>query len=274
MGRIFVIGAGAMAESFIRGVLHHPSVQPSDVSVVNRVRADRLLHLVESHNVRAAKSLSEAEGAEVIILAVKPHDVFAALKNLTPYLHGQTIISFAAGVTIASMNRATQGRAQVIRTMPNVPVAVLEGAIAMAVSHGVDIERVQQAKQLLSELGLVIELEESMMDAATAFSGSGPGFVSYFLEAMEEAAVALGFSAEMARSLLIQTVVGTARVLEEWRLSPSELRERVTSPNGTTHAGVTVMEQYRMREVIGEALQAAANRSREMGAAGQDGARD
>lgn len=265
MGRIFVLGAGAMAESFIKGVLHDPSVNPHDILVINRQRPERLQELSDVYGVSPASGMADAAGADIIVVSVKPYDMRDSLRELTPYLHGQTLISFAAGIPIDFMEDVTEGRAKVIRTMPNVPVAVLEGAIAMAVSPHVGEERSNEAKRILSKLGIVVELDEDLMDAATAFSGSGPGFVSYFLEAMEQAAVELGFDAEMARSLLIQTVMGTAKVLEEWGLSPAELRARVTSPNGTTHAGLSVLSEHQLPKVIADALLQAKERSREMG---------
>ncbi|EPZ43388.1 pyrroline-5-carboxylate reductase [Alicyclobacillus acidoterrestris] len=265
MDKIFVLGAGAMAESFIKGVTQGDVADAKSIYVINRHRPDRLAELSETYGVTPAASMEAAKEAGVIILAVKPYDMRLALVELSPYLHGQLVISFAAGIPIAFMENVTQGRAQIIRTMPNVPVAVLEGAIAMATGASVNRESVDVAKRLLGKIGIVVELEEHLMDAATAFSGSGPGFVSYFLEAMEDAAVQLGFSAELARQLLIQTVVGTAKVLEEWRLSPAELRRLVTSPNGTTHAGLTVLGNLGMREAIAQALVQAEGRSREMG---------
>lgn len=265
MGRIFVLGAGSMAESFIKGVVHDPMIDAHDILVINRYRPERLAELSDAYGVTAARSMADAGTAQMIILSVKPYDVRDSLLELTPFLDGQTLISFAAGIPIAYMEELTEGRAKVIRTMPNVPVAVLEGAIALAANAHVEAARIFEAKQLLSKLGTVVELDETLMDAATAFSGSGPGFVSYFLESMENAAVELGFSTEMARALLIQTVVGTAKVLEEWGLSPEELRRRVTSPNGTTHAGLSVLSEHKLPELIRDALGRAAARSREMG---------
>lgn len=265
MGEIFVLGAGAMAEAFIKGVVEQKVVHPQDIVVLNRSRPERLRALSNTYGVSIADSMSDAAEASTIVLSVKPYDVREACEQLALHLTGQTLISFAAGIPIHFLEQVTQGRAQVIRTMPNVPVAVLEGAIAMACGTRVHVDNVTHAKRLLSKLGIVVELDESLMDAATAFSGSGPGFVSYFLEAMEHAAVELGFTAEMARQLLIQTVVGTAKVLEEWGLSPTELRERVTSPNGTTHAGLTVLGDMGMSHAISAALLAAAARSKEMG---------
>lgn len=265
MGEIFILGAGAMAEAFIKGMCEKGAIEPREIRVLNRKRPERLQTLATTYGITPANSIAEARHANVIILSVKPYDVGEALARLTAHLHGQMLISFAAGIPIRFLEKATEGKAQVIRTMPNVPVAVLEGAIALAGGSGVSVDLINQAKRLLSNIGIVVELDETMMDAATAFSGSGPGFVSYFLEAMEQAAVELGFPATMARQLLIQTVVGTAKVLEEWGLSPAELRERVTSPNGTTHAGLTVLSDRGMKMAISDAMSEAAKRSREMG---------
>lgn len=265
MGRIFVLGAGSMAESFIRGVVHDPSIDAHEIFVINRHRPERLVELSHDYGITPASGMADAKAADMIVLSVKPYDVRESLLQLAPFLNGQTLISFAAGIHIAFMEELTEGRAKVIRTMPNVPVAVLEGAIALAANAHVEESRIADAKRLLSKLGTVVELDETLMDAATAFSGSGPGFVSYFLESMENAAVELGFSTEMARALLIQTVVGTAKVLEEWGLSPEELRRRVTSPNGTTHAGLSVLSEHRLPQLIRDALTRAAERSREMG---------
>lgn len=265
MGRIFVLGAGAMAESFIKGVLHDEAVAPSDIVVMNRQNRARLQELTDLYGIGQARAISDAADADVVILSVKPYDIATALQGMLPYLNGQLLISFAAGIPIDFIEQATERRAQVIRAMPNLPVAVLAGAIAISASKQVSATSVNHAKGLLAQLGVVVELEEQMMDAATAFSGSGPGFVSYFLEAMEQAAVQLGFSAPMARELLIQTVLGTAKILQEWRLSPAELRVRVTSPNGTTHAGLNVLNERGMQDAIAQALIQAANRSQEMG---------
>lgn len=266
-GRLFVIGAGSMAEAFIRGLTERGAARGDQISVLNKSRPARLAELAAQYGIHPAAGYDAAQDAEMVILAVKPFDMAEALQAVAPYLHGQPVLSFAAGVTIGWMREQISHRSPVIRTMPNIPVAVQAGATAISFAPDVTGEQRRLALYLLSQLGTVVQIPESLMDAATAFSGSGPGFVSYFLEAMENAAVQLGFTPELARAFLLQTVMGTARTLVEWGLSPEELRRRVTSPNGTTHAGVQVMEAGRLRDVVAEALQAAARRSAEMGAA-------
>lgn len=254
-----------MAEALIRGITEERAVTPGHVRVINRSGGNRLEELRDMYGISPAGSMAEAADADLVVLSVKPTDMATALDQVRPYLHGQLLMSVAAGVPRAWMLEQVGGRAQVIRAMPNLPVAVLAGATA--VTFGPDIADTERLHvlYLLEQLGEVVELPEEQMDAATAFSGSGPGFVCYFLEAMENAAVELGIPAEMARALLLQTVVGTAKTLEHWKLTPAELRRRVTSPGGTTHAGVAAMQTGDLNGVVAQAIRAAAQRSEEMG---------
>lgn len=262
---IFVIGAGAMAEAFIRGVTEQQAVSPDKIHVLNRSHSQRLADLADNYGITPARSIAEVAACRLIVLATKPADCATALGQAAPYLQGQLLVSLAAGVTIDFLHEAAQGKAAIVRTMPNIPVAVLEGVTAVAFQSSIQQRDRDDVLFLLRQIGDVVEIEEAMMDAVTAVSGSGPGFVCYFLEAMEEAAVKLGFTPQMARRLLLQTVVGTAKTLSEWGLTPRELRQRVTSPNGTTHAGVTQLEEGQVTAVVAGALQAAAARSAEMG---------
>lgn len=264
-GRIFVVGAGSMAEAFVRGITERRAVASERIQVVNRHRSDRKKLLTDLYGVQAVEGFSEAAGADLIVLAVKPGDVAGALRSLSPYLDGQPILSFAAGVTLSHLRDLVERKSPVIRTMPNIPVAVLAGATAVSFAEEVQPSDRDLVRFLLEQVGKVVEVPEPLMDAATAFSGSGPGFVCYFLEAMENAAVDLGFAPEMARELLLQTVIGTAKTLGEWGLSPRELRERVTSPGGTTHAGISMLQAGNLEGVVKQALRAAKDRSEEMG---------
>ncbi|WP_206831571.1 pyrroline-5-carboxylate reductase [Alicyclobacillus fructus] len=265
MKRLFILGAGSMAESFIKGIVEEGVIDPRDIFVCNRSRHERLMELREWYGITPAESVARAADSDLVILAVKPYDMMEALRQLRPHLSNQVILSFAAGIPIDAIRRATGGHPYIIRTMPNVPVAVMQGAIALSAPPTVPRDKLDRVIEMLAGLGQVVEIEEGLMDAATAFSGSGPGFISYLLEAMEQAAVDLGFEPELARKLLVQTVIGTAHVLREWNLSPSELRRRVTSPNGTTHAGVEVMKSRGVYDAIIEAVQRAAVRAEEMG---------
>lgn len=263
--KIFVVGAGSMAEAFIRGITVQRVVSPRSILIVNRSHGERLQWMHDTYGVETTTGYEGAAQADLIVLSVKPKDAEAALAKVAPYLHGQPLLSFAAGIPIQWLEARTLGRSPVIRTMPNIPMAVLSGATAVSYGKNVKERDCARIRHLLEQVGVVVEMEEHLMDAATAFSGSGPGIISYFLESMENAAVALGFDAETARKLLLQTVVGTAKTLHEWGISPNELRRRVTSEGGTTFAGVQVMDRGRMPDTVTTALAAAAQRSREMG---------
>jgi pyrroline-5-carboxylate reductase len=264
---LFIMGAGSMAEAFIRGVVAQKAVSPKNIYVMNRSNRERIERLVQEYGIQIAETREAARDARVVVLAVKPADAKKALALISPFFHGQVLLSFAAGIPIGWLESQTNYQAAVIRTMPNLPVAVQTGATAMACSTSVRETDAEFVRFLLSKVGVVVDLPESLMDAATAFSGSGPGFVCYFLEAMEAAAVRMGFDALTARDLLLQTVIGTARALGEWGLSPEEMRKRVTSPNGTTHAGLQVFQEHHLLEVVYDVLKAAERRSAEMGEA-------
>lgn len=262
---IFVIGAGSMAEAFIRGVTERGVVAGEQIRVINRTRGERLEHLQSTYGVIPAESFEEISLCRFVLMSAKPFDSASALQAARPYLSGQPVISFAAGVTLDWLSEEVHLKSPVIRTMPNIPVAVLAGTTA--VSFGEDVLQPDRDAVLflLKQVGDVVEVPETMMDAVTAVSGSGPGFVCYFLEAMEDAAVRLGFTPELARRLILHTVAGTAKTLSEWGLSPSEMRTRVTSPNGTTQAGITAMAEGELPKAVSDALFAAAARSADLG---------
>lgn len=266
--QIFVIGAGAMAEAFIRGVTKAGVARPQDIRVINRSRVERLTTLVQQYGVQAAASWSDATGADLVVLAVKPADVTEALRLAAPHLNRPLLLSFAAGVNQSYIADRCPG-VGTVRAMPNLPVSVQCGVTAVAYGPGVSDADRAYVFELLSALGDVVEIPEHLMDAATAVSGSGPGFLCYFLEGMEAAAIRLGFSPELARKLLVKTMAGTALTLSEWGVSPETLRQRVMSPKGTTEAGVKQLDAGYVRGYVYEAVLAAAARSAEMGKAYQ-----
>jgi len=263
-GDIFVIGAGSMAEALIRGVVEGGVVPPQQIVVQNRSRRDRILHLCETYGVRAAAGWSDVAHARWLVVATKPADAASALQSARPFVTDQVILSFAAGITLAQLSDWAGGLCSVVRTMPNIPVSVGAGMTAVCFADGVQPADRDSVGRLLEQLGSVAKIDESLMDAATALSGSGPGLICFFLEGFEQAAVQLGFTPDLARTFLLQTLKGTAQTLDEWGLTPAELREKVTSPGGTTFAGLEVLHQGGVAEVLTNALAAAARRSVEL----------
>lgn len=263
--QIFIIGAGSMAEAFIRGVTRGHAVPANQIWVKNRRSEESIQRLVEIYGIHRASSFASAQDCDMVVLAVKPNDVPIALNQMAPFLNGQPILSFAAGVSITQLETYAKYRSPAVRTMPNLPVSVSAGSTAVSFSDQVNTEKQEWILSLLRHLGHVAEIPEHMMDAVTAFSGSGPGFICYFLEAMEEAAATLGFQPQKAREMLLQTLVGTVRTLQEWGLSPKDLRNRVTSPGGTTFAGTQVLDEAKVKDAIVEAIEAARQRSVALG---------
>jgi pyrroline-5-carboxylate reductase len=206
------------------------------------------------------------EAADVLVLAVKPQQLRAALATLpTPY-PGQLLLSVAAGVRAADISRWLAGHPAVVRAMPNTPALVGAGITGLYALPGVIPAQREQATRIMEAVGGVVWVEdEALIDAITAVSGSGPAYVFYFIEALEEVAVELGLTPDDARLLALHTFFGASALAIKDKASPAELRQRVTSKGGTTERGIQVLEQRQVKLAVAEAVRAAAWRSRELG---------
>jgi pyrroline-5-carboxylate reductase len=206
--------------------------------------------------------------AEVVVVAVKPDDVPAALEAAGPALpEPAMVLSIAAGVTIGAIEALVPGRA-VVRAMPNTPALVRAGAAAIAGGAHATDAHLALAERVLGSVGVVVRVAESRLDAVTGLSGSGPAYVFLVAEAMIEAGVLAGLTWETSRTLVTQTLLGSARLLAEGEEHPGLLRAAVTSPGGTTAAGLAVLEQHGVRAALLGAVQAATDRSRALGRPG------
>jgi pyrroline-5-carboxylate reductase len=218
--------------------------------------------------VRVAPSPAWAVAdAEVVIVAVKPGDVSAVLEGAAPSLATDALVlSIAAGVTIATIEAAAPGR-PVVRAMPNTPALVRQGASAIAAGTHATDAHLAHAERVLGAVGIVVRVDEAALDAVTGLSGSGPAYVFLVAEAMIEAGVLVGLTREVAERLVVQTLVGSAALLDGDD-TPSALRAAVTSPGGTTAAGLRVLEAAGVRAAFLDAVAAATRRSRELGQSG------
>ncbi len=261
---ICFIGGGNMATALIGGLLGQ-GFAAGQISVVE-INADNRSRLIRNFAVRAVDSIKEGmKGSQAIVLAVKPQQLHEVIQELAPGLSGQLLISIAAGIRAVDIARWA-GTEAVVRAMPNTPALIRCGMTGLYALPSVDAAQREQARSILSAVGEVIWLDdEAMMDAVTAISGSGPAYVFYMMEALEEAAAALGFDEEDARRLSLATFLGAGRLAEGSQESVSVLRERVTSKNGTTERALLSMEANHVRQHIIEAAKAAAERSRELG---------
>jgi pyrroline-5-carboxylate reductase len=267
MERLAILGTGKIGESLLAGLL---SSGWSDVVVTAR-RDERLAELRDRYGVEATRSNTEAvSGAKLVVIAVKPQDFDALLGEVAPALSSeQTVLSVAAAITTAQIESRLDSGVPVVRAMPNAPSIVHEGIAGLAAGAHADDAHLDLAENVLAHLGRVVRLPESAMDAVTAVSGSGPAYFALLAEAMIEAGILLGLSREVSTQLVVQTMLGTAKLLRDEKMHPVDLREAVTSPGGTTIRAIRVLEQEGVRAAFLNAIQAAMERSQELAAGKQ-----
>ena len=261
--KITFIGAGNMAEALIRGILRAKLVEPSRITAAD-VRAERLALLQSAFGIRTTGDNTAAlRDADIVILAVKPQQLGAALESLRP-ISAPLWISIVAGVSISQIEKKLGGSARVVRVMPNTPALVGAGAAGLAKGARASEEDLVSAEAIFHAVGITARIDETLMDAVTALSGSGPAYIFLVTEAMINGGIALGLDPAMAKALAVQTVHGAAELLMETGEEPQSLRSKVTSPGGTTEAAVRVMSSQKLLEIFVDAMRAAAQRSQEL----------
>lgn len=264
--RVGFVGSGNMGEALIRGLVQADLVRPTSI-VAYDPRGDRLSELEQQYRIRlAADNLSVVRDTDVVVLAVKPQIMDPVLRELAPGVTpGKLLISIAAGVSTRRMRAALGREARLIRVMPNAPALVLEGATAIARGEGLGPADLDIAQELFGAVGRVVLLGEELMDAVTGLSGSGPAYVALVVEALADGGVNVGLDRATATTLATQTVLGAARLLRETGLHPGALKDMVSSPGGTTIAGVAALEERGLRTALMTAVERATQRSRELG---------
>lgn len=261
---IGVIGAGVMGEALIAALIRS-GINPGDISFAEK-RAERADELEKRYAISHRDVSVVAAQSATILLVVKPQDMAKTLEELSPHLSPEClVISFAAGKTIASITSGIGKSNPIIRVMPNTPALVGKGASGYSLGAGVTETQRKFIADFLAATGKAIEIPEALQDAVTATSGSGPAYFFAFVEAMVDGAVALGLSREDATVLTIQTIVGAAELLQSSGDSPTTLREKVTSPNGTTAAALASFQSAGLSAIVADAMSAAAKRSQELG---------
>lgn len=267
MTRIAVIGGGRIGEALIAGLLEAGHAV-RDLVVSEKFEA-RAAELASTFGILTASIKEASESADVIVLAVKPNDVDAALTEVAKTdLDGereQLIVSLAAGVPTSKFEPKLPAGFPVVRVMPNTPMLVGEGVSVLAPGRYAKAEHLELVRTILSSVGKVVTVKESQLDAVTAVSGSGPAYFFLVAEAMIDAGVSLGLTRDVSSALVIQTMVGSAAMLDRSDESAAELRYAVTSPGGTTAAAVRKLEEKGLRAAFFDALSAANDRSAEMG---------
>jgi pyrroline-5-carboxylate reductase len=263
--RIAIIGVGNMGEAVLAGLVKAGRA-PSDL-VAGVRRSERGDELTSRYGVRALPAAEAAAEADIVVLGVKPYDVVAMLSSLD-LAPGQLVVSLAAGIATDVMEAAVPDGVAVVRTMPNTPSGIGEGMTVVAGGATASAQDVEDTVALMRAVGDVAVVLEKHVDAAAAISGSGPAYVFYVAEALVEAGVHLGLPRATASQLVTQTLAGSSLLLRESGEHPAILRERVTSPGGTTAAALRVLESAAVRAALLDATRANRDRSREIAAEG------
>ena len=265
--KIGFVGAGQMAKALALGIAKSKTsaVQftfsdPSDAA------SDSFEELISPHSPvqRATDNQSLVDASEIVFLAVKPQFLETALEGLNFGGSSPLVVSIVAGVQIFQLERLT-GTDRLIRVMPNTPCLIGQGASAMAPSESASKSDAKIVEEFLGLVGAVVTVEENLMDSVTGLSGSGPAYVFTFIEALIDGAVMTGMARDTARQLAVQTVIGAALLVDQTGEHPATLRDRVTSPGGTTIAALKALEENAFRDAVMSAVQAATERSMDLG---------
>jgi pyrroline-5-carboxylate reductase len=260
------VGGGNMAEALVKGLLHAKEVPPEGI-LVSDVKPERLAHFNELHGVRTTQdNHALVRTSDVIVLSVKPQVIDKVLALIGGDVKsGQLVISVAAGVPVAAIEARLPEGTHVVRTMPNMPATVQAGATAIAPGTHATDEDLEVARALFTAVGRVVTLDETLLDAVTGLSGSGPAYVMLMIEALADGGVKVGLGRDTALLLAAQTVYGAAKLLLDTGEHPGRLKDMVTSPGGTAIAGLHTLESGGLRRTLIDAVEAATNRSAQLG---------
>jgi pyrroline-5-carboxylate reductase len=264
-----ILGAGVMGETVLSGLLR--AGWTSDRIIATDRRTERQVELEAKYGITMMTNEEAAAKADTVILVVKPQDMRDLLTEIAPVVSSSTlIVSLAAGVDTASIEERLPTGTPVVRVMPNTPAQVDEGMAAISPGAHSDEEHLARVSELMSATGRVVTVPERYQDAVTAISGSGPAYLFFVVEAMIEAGVHLGLPRDTATELVVQTMLGSAKLLRETGEHPTVLRERVTSPGGTTAAAIRQLEDHKVRAAFITAMESARDRSRDLAKAARE----
>jgi pyrroline-5-carboxylate reductase len=263
MGIVAIVGAGVMGETLLSGLIRSGRAT-GDLLVAER-RPERIAELTAKYDVKVVGNQEAAAAANTLVLVVKPQDMAGVLGEVGEHLRaGTLVVSLAAGITTDFLQTRLPTGTPVVRVMPNTPALVDEGMAAISPGSHCDDAHLAEAEALLRSCGKVIRVPENYQDAVTAISGSGPAYIFFVVESMIEAGVHLGLPRTTSSELVIQTLVGSAKMLRETGTHPTVLREQVTSPGGTTASALRELEIHKVRAAFLAAMEAARDRSREL----------
>ncbi len=263
-GTLLVVGGGRMGEAIVAGLIGAGAAGPEQIVIAEPGQLRRE-QLSAAYGVRTVASASEAVPSDIVLLAVKPQVIDAVVGELSAALANSLVVSIAAGITCARLESVLPAGTAVVRVMPNTPAMVGEGMALVSGGAEADAEQVETVAAMFAALGRAVTIEERYQDAGTAISGCGPAYFALVVEALSRAGVAQGLTRETAQALAVQTMRGTAALLEETGMHPEVLIDGVTSPGGSTIAAVAELESGGVRAAFNSAVAAAVKRSKELG---------
>lgn len=264
--KIGIIGGGKMGSALIGGIISQNLISADHITVSDAL-VERLQELKIQYGINTTSDNNEAlTASDMIILAVKPQNMAEVLEGMSASFHQkQLIISIAAGIPAKFIEGYLGKGARVVRVMPNTPALIGEGAAALAGGSDATQEDLDMAREIFESVGITVFVKEDLMDAVTGLSGSGPAYVFLIMEALADGGVNLGLSKDVALKLSAQTIMGAAKLFLTGNKHPAELKDMVTSPGGTTIAGLKALEEGKLRATLMAAVEAAALRSRDLG---------
>ncbi|MFD2445965.1 pyrroline-5-carboxylate reductase [Bacillus sp. CGMCC 1.16607] len=265
--KIAIIGAGSIAEALISGMVDHHFIDRRNIWITNRSDSLKLEKLQGEFQINTTYDLFDLmTGADIVILTMKPKDAGSAIEMIKPFLTEKMLmVSVLAGVSLQTIEELAERPLAIIRAMPNTSAAIGKSATALAYNTHSTLEQVECVKKMFDTIGLTRFVEEAQLDAVTGLSGSGPAYFYYLVEAMEKSAVEIGLEPKLAKELIVQTLLGTAEMLTKSQKPSYQLRREVTSPGGTTEAGIRVLEQYNVQEAFITCIIEATNQSKKLG---------
>ncbi|MDQ1738061.1 MAG: pyrroline-5-carboxylate reductase [Pseudonocardiales bacterium] len=272
-GNLAIIGGGKIGEALLSGLLRGSTpLFTADQIVVVEHYPERAGYLQDKYGIKVVDIAEAAHNSATLLIAVKPQDIDTVLKELSEHVRAEhLVVSVAAGITISRIERGLPAGPAVVRCMPNTPALVDEAMTAISAGSHADDDHLQHAQNLLEAVGKVVRVPESQLDAVTALSGSGPAYFFFLVEAMIDAGILLGLPRALAADLIVQTAVGSAVMLRDSGEHPVQLREAVTSPGGTTISAIRELENHAVRAALIAAIEAARDRSVELGRAAEHG---
>ncbi|MDP4083750.1 MAG: pyrroline-5-carboxylate reductase [Bacillota bacterium] len=267
MRKLAIVGAGSMAEALISGIVKNNLLDSKNIWVTNKTDEKKLKNLHHKYGVTITYDLDSLfNQAETVVLAMKPKDALAAIQKIRGHLTNQMlIISVLAGISVNTIETLAGKSLSIARAMPNTSAAVGKSATAIAVNTFVSSTQLEMIRSLFDTVGLTTFVNEEQLDAVTGLSGSGPAYIYYLVEAMENSAVEIGLERQIAKELIVQTLVGAAEMLKSTTKSSSKLRQEVTSPGGTTEAGIRILEENKVQHAFVSCIKEAASQSKRMG---------